>query len=101
MSGDVEIINDKGIAETFNNYFHNIPRELDSQLPLTSMDPLEYINVQIESMIHQYDPCTSMEILSIISSIKITKQSKDSVPVRLLVANKDIISIPYYLISVC
>ena len=94
LSGGVEITDDKGIAETFNNYFHNIPRELDSKLPLTSMDPLEYINVQIESMIHQYDPCTSMEILSIISSIKITKQSKNSVPVRLLVANKDIISIP-------
>ena len=45
-------------------------------------------------MIHQYDPCTSMEVLSLISSIKITKQIKDSVPVRLLVANKDIISIP-------
>ena len=88
-----EIVDDKKIADAFNNYFYNIPLELDASVPPSSIDPLHFITTHIGTILDQFEPCTPPEIISIIGSQKITKQGRDSVPTELIVANKDIISV--------
>ena len=43
LYNNVEYTDDKSIADIFNNFFVNVARELDDNLPTTDIDPLTYV----------------------------------------------------------
>ena len=93
LNGNDEIHDDKGIADLFNNYFTNIPLTLDSMIPNSSIDPTSFISVNLQSYLSEFQPCTPFEVSSIISNLKITKENKNSVPINLIIVNKDLLSV--------
>ena len=93
LEGSREIYEDEEIANVFNNYFTNVPLELDENVPNTYLNPLHFINTDLNSSLVNFEPCTPIEVSSIMGNLKITKQDKNSVPIRLMLANRDVLSI--------
>ena len=91
-----EIYDREEIANVFANYFENVPLELDRNVINTDIDPLSFIpeSCVINSYLNEFNLCTPVEIESIIKNLKITKDHRNSVPVSLIRANRDIISNP-------
>ena len=93
ITNNIEVCDDKHIADSFSDYFYNVPLELDSNVPDSNLDPLQFVNIDLNSHLFDFEPCTPDEVSSIISNMKITKQNKNSIPIRLFVANRDILSV--------
>ena len=87
LRDNVEFSSDLDIAEIFSDYFANIPILLDSALPTNDFDPSSFINCD-PSLLFILDPCTPAEVSNIISDMKITKQDKNHVPIRLFIENR-------------
>ena len=81
------------IAHAFNSYFASIAQKLDSDLPLSTVDPLEYMGNDVSSTLF-LSPVTPNEISNIIGNLRNTKQSIDKTPVKLLKLAKDILAAP-------
>ena len=73
-------MNDLDIANAFNEYFCNIAIDLDNSLPLSNIDPLRYLNFNSLTSMYLF-PVDVSECMKIISSLKITKQDVNSIPV--------------------
>ena len=67
--------------------------ELDANVPNTNLNPLQFINIDLNSSLENFEPCTPTEVSSIMENLKITKQDKNSVPIKLMLANRDVLSI--------
>ena len=93
LDHDTEIYDDKKIANLFNDYFTNIPIELDSKIEHTASDPTSFISVNLQSVLSEFEQCTPLEVCSIISNLKITKESKNSIPIQLIISNKETLSV--------
>ena len=70
---NIEITNNSEIAEIFNDYFHNVPIELESNLPPSTINPLVYLGENSYSSMFM-TPVTESECLSIISRLKIQRK---------------------------
>ena len=89
---NVEFTEDEKIAEIFSEYFYKIPVELDDEIPETNTDPTNYISSNSLYPGLTMDNCTPLECSEIISKLKITKEEKDCVPVKLMVANRNVLA---------
>ena len=93
LQGSREVYEDEEKANIFNNYFANVPLELDANVPNSNLNPLQFINIELNSSLENFEPCTPTEVSSIMEKLKITKQDKNSVPIKLMLANRDVLSI--------
>ena len=73
----------------FNNFFANIASSLESELPVTTISPLSYLNRR-NAQTFELIPVTEEECLKLIKNLKNTRSNVDSIPVRIF---KDISSI--------
>ena len=62
------ISNEQEIADGFNNYFANIPTELDKQIPKDDDDPATYIRENNPNSFF-LDPVTKLEVTDIYTGI--------------------------------
>ena len=89
----IEICDDEQLANVFNDYFSNVPLQLDENVPPSNIDPLYYVNPNIASTLNELTPCNPIEVATIINDLKITRENKNSIPIRLLKANKNVLSV--------
>ena len=94
MNFNGNLINDDlEISNSFNRFFANIPLDLDAQVPLSSQDPLHFVNPNRNSFLTRFEPCSPTEIWSIIKDLKNTKENKDTAPIKLIKANSVTLSV--------
>ena len=93
MRNDIEVVDEKEMANVFNDYFSSLPLQLDENVPSSNLDPLHFVNSNVVNTLHNLSPCTPLEISDIINNLKITRENKNSIPIKLLKANKDVLSV--------
>ena len=92
-SNGLEIRDSAEISSVFSEYFVDIISDLNSVIPEVQMDPVSYINIDLVSNLSNFDPCTPHEVSLILEGLKQTKQNKNSIPIKLIVANRYIVSL--------
>ena len=70
------------IANAFNDFFSSVGRNLDNSIPLSSVDPLRYINVNSSSFFLQ--PVSPLEINYHIKKLKNSKQDLNTISIEIL-----------------
>ena len=83
---------DHDIAEICSDYFSNLAVQLDSRLPFDNSDPLSFITGNVSSSIF-LSPTSPNECATIIGNLKLTKQSKYKIPVKLFISNREFLSV--------
>ena len=78
-----EFSNDLDIANAFNQFFCNIASDLDSHLPDTNFDPLSYV-IHNSTTSFFLTPVRPSECLSIVGSLKVSKQPINNVPLKII-----------------
>ena len=86
ISENIEIINNDEIAEIFNNYYTEMAHTLENNLPNSAIDPISYVTKNSSSSMHLY-PISIHECIEVISNLKNTKVSLNSLPVFMLKEN--------------
>ena len=82
---NVEYTDDQNIAEIFNEHFYSVAVVLEQNLGHCSQDPLNYLsNRTVPSFF--LTPVTPGECSNLIKQLKNTKQSKDFIPVKMLIS---------------
>ena len=76
------------LARVFNDFFCSVGSQIDSSIPLTSSDPLEYI-VNSNSGSFFLNPVSSVEVSGHIKNLKNSKQNVDSISISILKENYD------------
>ena len=89
----IEISDDETMANIFNDYFSNLPLQLDRNVQSSNMDPLQFVNPNVTSVLENFSNCTPIEISTIIKDLKITREGKNSIPIKLLKANRSVLSV--------
>ena len=95
---------DMDICEIFSDFFAKIPLELEAKLPEINADATENIFVPLDNLVEPsiLSLSTPLEVSNIISNLKISKQDKNCIPIRLLIANRDILStIISHILNLC
>ena len=86
MWNNVEYFEDVEIANAFNDYFCSVARNLDSELPISSSDPISFLPPRnVYSMF--LPPIGPDECSKIITSLKKVKQDINSISVNLFIDN--------------
>ena len=94
MDNNEEISDIKSIANAFNNYFSNIGKELDKQIPRGHCNPMDYLYSPVKDSFFLF-PTTSREIEVEISSLRISKVvSPFSIHIDILKIIKCVVSKP-------
>ena len=93
LGNNIEICDDELMANVFNDYFANVPLQLDDNVSPSIYDPLHFVNPSVENVLNSFTPCNSIEVKIIIENLKITKENKNSMPIRLLKDNKNVLSV--------
>ena len=79
---NTEFSNDLDIANAFNQFFCNIASDLDSLLPVSNFDPLSYV-IHNSTTSFYLTPVRSSECLSIVKSLKDSKQPINNIPLKM------------------
>lgn len=90
----VEIEDSSIICEKFSEYFYNIPQQLSQNIPSSSFNPLSVVPTCNHAPL-VFDACTPNECVLIIRNLKNTKQGLNSVPIKYLKDNSDILSVVF------
>ena len=90
---DSDVYDDEKIADIFSDYYSNVPLQLNANILNTNLDPISNVNVNLNTVLLEFEFLTSLEIFSVIEHLKVTKQDKNSVTIRLVKANNDFLSI--------
>ena len=78
----LEYSNDADISEILNNYFCHVATNLESSLPHSSIDPLDFVKPNnLSSLL--LTRVASLECNTIINSLKLSKQNINTIPVVL------------------
>ena len=94
-----EITSAENIAEIFNDYFSTIATNLDQQIPLNPMSPMDYMRDGIPHSIF-LNPLRFNECRDIINSLKNTVYNRDTLPVKIFKLAKHLLVEPIcYLIN--
>ena len=72
VDNNLEITEPKIVANAFNNYFANICKNLESEIPSVSNSPMEYLNKPVCNSFYIF-PVTCSEIETEISRLKTGK----------------------------
>ena len=91
IHNNAEYYNHKDIAEIFNNYFCEIPLELNNNLPSNNIDPLKFMKTNRQASLF-LNPVSNKECSKFINSLKFTKQDKNAISVKLLKENHEVIA---------
>ena len=86
-----EFINNDEIAEMFNQYFCQIAKNLDSELPQNNLDPIGFITSHCPSSMF-LTPVSVDECSNLIKNLKNTKQDKNHITSYLIKENCSLIS---------
>ena len=81
---NIEYNTDLEIANAFNTYFSNVALDLDRNLPASAVDPISYLPPRNLNSLF-LSPLSPNECSKIIRTIKITKQGRDCIPVKLFI----------------
>ena len=84
--------NEEDIANVFNDYFCNIGTHLDSIIPMSISNPLQYVEINNESNFHLYS-VSSSEVTEIVKSLKTSKNDIENISVSLLKDYSNIFSL--------
>ena len=87
------ITSDVDIANLFNDYFVNVPKELDEKIPATEISALNNCYQSFSSSIF-FKPVLECEINEIIKNLKNSKYGLNVIPVNILKNCSDILSGP-------
>jgi hypothetical protein len=88
---DGRIISDKlGIAESFNAYFTSIAAKLQNDIPQTNIDPISYVEHQVNSFV--FLPTSGTEVNFVIKAIKKKKSNLYDIPVFVYNYVSDLVS---------
>ena len=82
----------KEVSNIFNNYFAEVARNLNMNIPLNNKDPLFYIAMNPLSFMR--DPTSPNEITTVIDSMKNKKFHIDDIPVYIYKHIVDLIAVP-------
>ena len=74
------IEDDKGMADSFIEYFTNIASDLASKIPCSNKDPLSYMGPPREASF-EYAPCISDEVISVIKSFPVKMVDINEIPI--------------------
>jgi hypothetical protein len=88
-----EISSDADISNHFNQYFLNVAKNLNSNVPSNSMDPCLYMTNSTEKSLF-FQPTSEEEILQIISNLKNSSSGYDDIIVKLIKSVKHDILTP-------
>lgn len=88
-----EIIDNLEISNKFNEYFTTVALDLDSQLPVSNESPLAYLNANRPNSLFLY-PVSLAECSRVIADLKLTRFDVNTIPVKLLIHARDILSAP-------
>ena len=88
---NIEYDDPQQIAEIFNNFFADIATNLDNNLPESTTNPLALPIKNNYASLYLY-PTTASEIKTHIKELKLTKQPRDTLPIKILKENSDILS---------
>jgi Skp family chaperone for outer membrane proteins len=88
-----EISSDADISNHFNQYFLNVAKNLNSNVPSNSMDPCLYMTSSTEKSLF-FQPTSEEEILQIISNLKNSSSGYDDIKVKLIKSVKHDILTP-------
>ena len=91
LLNDVIYEDDLDIANVFNNHFCSIGADLDSKIPASSIDPLSYINYNVNSTF-TFQPVLPSEVCDNIQKLKNSRQDLDVVSVISIKDNAHFIS---------
>ena len=84
----IEYCDDLSIAEVFNNYFSNVAVDLEAELPISPLNPLDFIHDRVFNTFY-LNPIHPEECSKIIRNLKKTKQDRDSIPVKTFIELHD------------
>jgi hypothetical protein len=91
---DGEVIeNERLVAEHFNNFFVDVAKGLDSQIPQAQVSPYDSVNVNVPYSFF-IEPVTPCEIINIITKLKGTSCDENTIPVNILKFAKHVLSSP-------
>ena len=87
---NIEYFDDQIIADLFNSYFSNVAQTLDSSLPHTNLDPLEYLrsNVSNVSSSMYLSPVTDDECVAMIDNLTNLRTDLSSISIDVLKTHK-------------
>ena len=80
---DVEITDQKEIANNLNSFFANIGESLSNDLPKTDADPLIYMRGNYP-VLREFAPTSLEEVKNIINKMKKNSAGPDGIPLKLL-----------------
>ena len=69
MKNGVPVSDNSSVANIFNNHFSDVGKNLDSKIPLSSRDPLDYLGRMHEKSFYAF-PTSTTEIVSVIDGFK-------------------------------
>ena len=84
---NIEYSDDINIAALFNSYFASVGETLDSALPQTSADPLEYLLTNVSSSMF-LNPVTHEECENLIGNLNNVRTDMSSISVNVLKTHK-------------
>ena len=58
------------MANLFNEYFANVPLQLDDNVSPSIYDSLHFVNPSVENVLNSFTPCNSIEVKIIIENLK-------------------------------
>ena len=94
MDNNEEISDAKSIANAFNNYFSNIGKELDNQIPRGHSNPMDYLHSPVKDSFFLF-PTTRREIEVEISNLRTSKAvGPFSIPIDIFKIIKCVVSKP-------
>ena len=79
------------LCNVFNEYFCSIGNSLDAEIPVSNIDPLEYMNFNSDTSLW-LSPVSITEVYNIIGSLKNSKQHINSISIPLLKDNSFLLS---------
>ena len=79
---DIEITNQRTIAESFNNFFTNVATELNSHIPESNEDPIDNLSFNHSTTLF-LSPVTESEIVSLVGMLKNSRYGLYNVPTKI------------------
>jgi exonuclease III len=88
LVNEMEIVEEREIAEEFGDYFANVAEDLGDKIPPSQLSPIDNLSVNMPNSFY-LTPVTPNDIYVIISKLKNTSSNKNSLPVKILKLAKD------------
>ena len=92
LYNNIEFTTEKEIADIFNNYFCSIGNDLDSLIPVTTLDPLHYMDFNFDRSFW-LNPVSNSAVEFHIKCLKNSKQNINSINIQILKESASFLSV--------